>query len=934
MEPALSGVIHKEKLQLKHLPDFLRYVRDQRLDGYLRLQLHYSREYELPLLRFFKEFSEEDLISIGLTGALEFFDAVIDLKSVEYIHQQKESWLSNNLPHLIDKSAVAPEDIFLVSAIRKKALFHFLSEFTDDPKVLQCVHDEMDEFITVLNLTLSSALSSVLREKFQQEEKVKANEERLRLALEATRLGTWDFDLNSGVIEVSSRIREIYGLAADEPVTYDLIKDLYHPEDRDEQVMIVRRILSAAAHNRTYERELRIQRADDKSIRWIRVNGYVLLNEQDVPFRIIGTILDITERKHLESQLREREFQFRQLADSMPQMAWITLADGTITYFNQKWIEYTGKDVQDVTYEWGVLLHPEDAEKSRVAWMESLATGSLYEIEYRLLHKASNVYRWFLTRALPVKNSRGEIMKWFGTCTDIHDYKLAEESLQMQARVLNSMEEGVSIADENGFILYTNPAEDRMFGYGPGELPGKHVTVQNAYDEPENKERVENVMEILKLEGSWSGEWNNKRKDGTTFNTFSHITSLNLDNRRLLVCVQRDITMEKAHQAALLESELRFRTLADHAPMFVWISDAEGKLDYFNDEVERFVGPSADELKTNGWIVICHPEDQGKFTEAGRALREEGKALEVECRLKNREGKFRWVLLRAAPRMQDGKLIGMTGTGLDIEDRKRLTGALETKVEERTRELMETNAKLERSNRELEQFAYVASHDLQEPLRKIKAFGDMLAGRYKEGLGPEGVDMIGRMQSASDRMRILIEDLLAFSRVSREPQHKTVDLDRLIKEVLFDLDTTIQEKQASLKIDALPSIAGDELQLRQLFQNLLSNALKFSREGVRPEISVTITKTNGLSSGFDVTKADQQREFYLLAFRDNGIGFEQQYADKIFQVFQRLHGRMEYPGSGVGLSIVQKVVDNHKGYVKAEGAPGEGALFLLLLRAE
>jgi len=239
---------------------------------------------------------------------------------------------------------------------------------------------------------------------------------------------------------------------------------------------------------------------------------------------------------------------------------------------------------------------------------------------------------------------------------------------------------------------------------------------------------------------------------------------------------------------------------------------------------------------------------------------------------------------------------------------------------------------LQRSNKNLEQFAYVASHDLQEPLRKIQQFGDILQASYASTLDEPGRDMLARMQSAADRMRVLIKDVLAYSRIATKREGDApVDLNNLMRDVLSDLEIAISTQQAVLRIEPLPMVSGDASQLRQLFQNLFSNSLKFTQPGRRPELSLCYTVQRGLDTGLPVTAADETRQFYRLELSDNGIGFDPNLAGKIFQVFQRLHNRNEYTGTGIGLAIVQKVIENHRGYIRADGRPNEGATFTILL---
>lgn len=253
--------------------------------------------------------------------------------------------------------------------------------------------------------------------------------------------------------------------------------------------------------------------------------------------------------------------------------------------------------------------------------------------------------------------------------------------------------------------------------------------------------------------------------------------------------------------------------------------------------------------------------------------------------------------------------------------------SLQDEIEERKRleeQAVKFAAVLQSSNKELEQFASVASHDLQEPLRKIQAFSDRLVTKYREQLDDTGKEYIDRIQYSSGRMRHLIEDLLTFSRVSsRGKPFETVDLNDVMKGVLTDLEVRMQETQATVSIDHLPTIEADELQMRQLFQNLLSNGLKFQRAGVTPHLQ--IRWRNASSSILE------EPTWCELIFTDNGIGFENQYADRIFQLFQRLHGRNEYEGTGMGLAICKKIVERHGGTITAEGISGTGATFTVRL---
>ncbi|RYZ50220.1 MAG: PAS domain-containing sensor histidine kinase, partial [Sphingobacteriales bacterium] len=887
--------------------------------------------YALPLLRFFENYTEEEIQNITRQGISEFLDAIISNNIDLYLASSRERWIANQLPHLIGKSDISGDDIILLSHIRKRSMVLFLPHYTADIAVIMKIQQDLDDFFVRHNVYFSEAFSAIFKDKVREEAEVKENEERLTMALETAEMGTWDCNPETGKIIASQRCREIFGLNPGSEFTLTLFKRHLHDGDEEKAAAFRNQILGDLHDNGSFETEFEFRGLDDGILRWVKVKGKALTDADGKPYRFLGTILDNTNRKKAEQLLQESESKFQLLADAMPQMIWVAMADGVISYFNRQWVDYTGVSLRQEEYKWGEVVHPDDVPLTKRLWEESLASGKQFETEYRLKGRDGN-YRWFLTRALSVEEPGTGIARWFGTCTDIHEQKLAEESLLLQARVLESMEEGVSVSSEEGIIMFTNAAEDSMFGYESGELIGKHVTMLNAYDESENKKIVDSVIDELKQKGHWTGEWHNRRKDGSDFYTYSHITALNSGGKYLLICVQRDITQEKQAQSALIESEERFRALADNAPMFIWVGDAEANLVYYNNAIKEYVADNQDEFLKNGWANITHPEDIGAIYEIYSRAMSDPQPFAVECRLKGGyAGAYRWFLFKGVPRYQKDRFVGYIGTALDIEDQKKFTQELESRVEKRTQDLIEINHKLERSNEELEQFAYVASHDLQEPLRKISAFGNILASKYKTELGESGEDLINRMQSASERMRTLIEELLTYSRVSRQSEQKPIVLPGLLKEVMVDMETTIRERNAVIKWDELGRIMGNPMQIRQLLQNLLSNSLKFSKAEEIPVINITSRQVDGKSSGLTVISADEDKEFLLIEFKDNGIGFEQQYAEKIFQVFQRLHGRSEYPGSGVGLSIVQKVIENHKGYIIAEGRPGEGACFRILL---
>ncbi len=260
------------------------------------------------------------------------------------------------------------------------------------------------------------------------------------------------------------------------------------------------------------------------------------------------------------------------------------------------------------------------------------------------------------------------------------------------------------------------------------------------------------------------------------------------------------------------------------------------------------------------------------------------------------------------------------------QELKRANDELEARVEARTLDLASANESLRRSNRELEQFASVASHDLQEPLRKIQAFGDRLQTRCAHELGEQGVDYLARMLASAGRMRSLIDALLAFSRVTTKAQpFVEVNLTATAEDVLADLENQVQRSGGRIELGPLPTLEADPFQMRQMVQNLIGNGLKFARSEHPPVVRIEsrLLEPEG-NNGEAIARCE-------IAVSDNGIGFEEVYLDRIFELFQRLHGRQEYEGTGMGLAIVRKIVERHGGTITARSAPGEGATFFVTL---
>ncbi len=345
----------------------------------------------------------------------------------------------------------------------------------------------------------------------------------------------------------------------------------------------------------------------------------------------------------------------------------------------------------------------------------------------------------------------------------------------------------------------------------------------------------------------------------------------------------------------------------------VAITDNKGIITYVNKKFCAISKYSAEELigKTHR-IINSGYHSKEFFVDMWKQITA-GKTWEGEIKNRAKDGNYYWVNTTIVPFKDDsGRLEQYIAVRYEITERKLAEEQLKV-----------YSKKLEVSNQELQDFASVAAHDLQEPLRKIQTFSDRLKSKASEDLKPEALDYVERIQSSAHRMQVLINDLLTYSRVtSRAQPFQPLDLNDLIKDVLSDLEVRVEQSQGKVTLSPLPTIEADRTQMHQLFQNLLSNALKFVKPGTSP--TVTLSSKIMLQSLLGVAAIE-------ITIADNGIGFDEKYLDRIFTIFQRLHGRHEYEGTGIGLAVCRKIVDRHSGIISAISTNGEGAKFIVTL---
>ena len=401
--------------------------------------------------------------------------------------------------------------------------------------------------------------------------------------------------------------------------------------------------------------------------------------------------------------------------------------------------------------------------------------------------------------------------------------------------------------------------------------------------------------------------------------------------KKLILLAIEYLTQHVLAERILKERELWFRDMANNAPVMIWTSDKKGNRNFFNKTWMEYSGRQLDDELGMSWMDSMHPDDTDQFLKIYKDAIQKEIPYKAEYRLRRNDGEFRWMLSSAKPFYDASKsFIGYIGTVTEIHDERIMNKKLQQSVRQRTKSLEDANINLERSNSELQQFAYVASHDLQEPLRKIITFIDRLQSKYKSNLPDEAKDFMDRITESSKRMSRLIDDLLNFSRVSRTSSFVTTDLNQVLKNVLKNFDLLIQQTNAEIKIESLPVIEAVPVQMMQLFHNLISNALKFTFTNSKPVIQISNHKLSEEKTA-QYPSLNSGTKYIEIIVCDNGIGFRQEFAEKIFSIFQRLHGKSEFPGTGIGLALCKKIVENHSGIIFANSKENEGTSMHVIL---
>jgi PAS domain S-box-containing protein len=676
--------------------------------------------------------------------------------------------------------------------------------------------------------------------------------------------------------------------------------DAVHPDDRAQNLV---RWVRAVADRCPCELEHRLRRVDGV-YRYFSMRAVPVFGDDGQICEWAGIHTDITDRKLSEQAVRDNERRYQTLVRAIAQVIWTHNTAGEMVGDQSSWSAYTGQTREQ--YEgrgWLNAVHPDDRAQNFVRWVRAVADRCPCELEHRL-RGVDGEYRYFSMRAVPVFDDDGQICEWAGIHTDITDRKLSEQSVrdserryqtlvQAIAQVIWTLDpKGEMTGNQSSWSAYTGQTREQY------EVRGW----LNAFHPDDRAKSILRWERAVADRSPCELEHRLRRVDGE-YRHFS-VRAVPVFGDDGQICewagIHTDITERKLSEQSVRDAARRFRELADSMPQIVWTAGADGQIDYYNRRWYEFTGctdGSIDEETT--WAQVIHPDDYQACISLWRRATAVGEPYEVEYRLREKTGAYRWHLRRALP-VKDaaGKVTRWFATCTDISSHKR--------TEEKLRALAE-------SNQSLEEFAAVASHDLQEPLRKIQSYASLLRVHLAAALDQEGKEYLDGVENAATRMRALIDDLLEFSRISstRQP-FVTVDLNTVAREVLQDLQARLRDTSGEVELGILPTVASDPTQMRQLLQNLIGNALKFHRPNVPPRIRVTAEVIDGVCH---------------LAVADNGIGFDEKYLSRVFTIFQRLHGRGVYEGTGIGLAICRKIVERHGGAITARSKPGEGSTF-------
>ena len=648
---------------------------------------------------------------------------------------------------------------------------------------------------------------------------------------------------------------------------------------------------------------------------------------------MVITVRDIHVEKQIHDALSERERRFGILAESIPQKIWTAQSDGTFDYFNRNWSRYTGLTPQALKSDgWFQVLHPDEAEASRDAWNVSLAGGALYQMEHRF-RRADGVYRWHLTRVVPIRDADDGILVWVGSSTDVDDLKHTEQALLESERRFRTMADDAPVMIwMTGSDRKRNYVNRRWLTFTGRSLDAeladgweKHIhsddvaLYQTIYAQAwATTQPFEIEYRLLAVNGEY--RWILDRGVPLWATDQSSVTgyigsSLDITERKQMSAELEKQVAERTQD--LQNSTALLHSIIENVPGMIFLKDAETlRFKLFNRAGEALLGYSRDDLIGKNDYDFFPVDQADYFIQKDRETLNNRMQVNItEEKIQTSSGETRILHTRKVPIVNDEGLPQyLLGISEDITEFKKS----QDQVDKLNRQLEKQVLNLNAVNKELESFSYSVSHDLRAPLRTIDGFSQAILEDYDAVLDERGKNYLNRVRSGSQQMAQLIDDMLNLSRVSRgalriEPD---VDLSRMARDILAELSAQEPDRAVETEIEPGLTVPGDRHLLQAVMQNLLQNAWKFTQH-----CPVTCIRV-----------MHQERDGKIMyTVQDNGAGFEMQYADKMFGAFQRLHTDKEFPGTGIGLATVQRIIHRHGGKIWAEGAVNAGATLYFTL---
>ncbi len=698
---------------------------------------------------------------------------------------------------------------------------------------------------------------------------------------------------------------------------------------------------------------------------WFAVHAYPSKDGLSVYFQ------NITKRKHTEEALRESEERWLLALRGNNDGIWDWNVRTNEVFFSPRWKEMLGYEDHEISNhldEWAKRVHPDDLDWVTQEIKDHFAKKTPFYVSEHRIQCQDGTYKWILDRGQALWDEQGKVVRMAGSHTDVTERRRAEEALKESEERLRVALEAACMGTWDWNIL-TNQVSwsqslESMMGLTPGAFDGNYETFMDLVY-PEDRDRVVRaIARAIKQEESYEIEFRFVLPDGKVrwAATKGQVFYDETGKPVRMVGVDRDITAAKQAEEELrrqgqrsqlfAEITLKIRqSLQPDAILQTAVTEVQKLLDTNRVLIFRLWGDGSgtvvQEAIEPGFTAILgqnitdpclaqehlEPYSQGRVSAIANIetaeialchkelLQQFGVKANLVVPILMRENC--WGLLIAH---QCSSTRNWTHFEIDLLQQlaNQIGIALSQAqlLEQQTRHAEE----LARSNAELEQFAYVASHDLQEPLRMVTSYLQLIERRYKDKLDHKGNEFIAYAVDGARRMQTLINDLLSYSRVSTRGQpFVTVDCNAVLKNALGNLKIAIQESSAVITHDALPTVIGDATQLTQLFQNLIGNAIKFRSE-LSPQVHIGVKETREMRENSSPSSPSSHNEL-LFYVRDNGIGIESQYAERIFVIFQRLHARGKYPGTGIGLAICKKIVERHSGRIWVESEPGKGTIF-------